>query len=488
MRITNNIMTKNTLNNINHNKLLMDSLNSQLSSQKKIQRASEDPIIAIRALRLRATYADISQYLEKNIPDAQQWLITSETALNNVDTLLTEFVEYCNQGVNDYNTVSEREVLYNQLLQYHDEIYSNGNADYAGRTVFTGYKTDRTLAFEVDENPQDYKYSIEEKFTFDDMETIHRISGSIDPDDIKEVYESDVKNNQMYRLQLAYNNIEEDGISLTGIQFPPYITVSTKSLGDMGAEVYNLNENEIVIVPETGEIIFGQNAYEFAKDAGTIQVDYVKNGFAVGDLRPEHYFNCTDISDNDPSKHIEYTIDDQYMEYQINFSQKLTVNVLGKNVFSTGMARKIDDLMESVHTAIEVQKRKEQIEKYIEDADPLDYATLDKLNSMLKAVNLELSYAEENMSDSFGHCITIYQDYQETVNLAIAEIGTKNIRLTLNEERLTAQKTSVEELKSNNEEANMTEVAVLYTAASNVYDASLAAASKVIQTTLLDFI
>ena len=65
MRITNGIMINNSLNNIRKNKTLSDKLNTQLATTKKIQRPSEDPIVAIRALRLRSTYNEIEQYLDK---------------------------------------------------------------------------------------------------------------------------------------------------------------------------------------------------------------------------------------------------------------------------------------------------------------------------------------------------------------------------------------------------------------------------------------
>ena len=45
MRITNGILINNSLNNINNNKTNMDTLNTQLASEKKIQRPSDDPII-----------------------------------------------------------------------------------------------------------------------------------------------------------------------------------------------------------------------------------------------------------------------------------------------------------------------------------------------------------------------------------------------------------------------------------------------------------
>ena len=53
MRMTNKIMQNNSLYNINNNKLLQDKMSTMMSTQKKITRPSDDPVIAIRALRLR---------------------------------------------------------------------------------------------------------------------------------------------------------------------------------------------------------------------------------------------------------------------------------------------------------------------------------------------------------------------------------------------------------------------------------------------------
>ena len=70
MRITNSMIRNNTSNNMSTNKGYVDTLNTQMSTQKKIDRPSDDPVIAIRALRLRSSLSEINQYYEKNIPDA----------------------------------------------------------------------------------------------------------------------------------------------------------------------------------------------------------------------------------------------------------------------------------------------------------------------------------------------------------------------------------------------------------------------------------
>ena len=98
MRITNNMMLKTTMSNIYGNKENVNTLNNQMSSQKKISRPSEDPVVAIRALRLRSNLSEINQYYEKNIPDAEAWLDVTETALKNMESILSDVRTQCTYG------------------------------------------------------------------------------------------------------------------------------------------------------------------------------------------------------------------------------------------------------------------------------------------------------------------------------------------------------------------------------------------------------
>ena len=206
MRITNSIMINNSLNNISKNKTLSDKLNTQLSTTKKIQRPSEDPIIAIRALRLRSTYNEIGQYLSKNIADARSWMETTQEAIESINTVLTDISGYCNQGVNGYNTVEERNTLITTLKQLRDQIYSDGNANLVDRTLFTGYKTDADLTFRDDE--PNTKYEITQEFTADDVKNTNRILG-LDISTIRgNVSGSSIYNNQHHVINLGYTEID----------------------------------------------------------------------------------------------------------------------------------------------------------------------------------------------------------------------------------------------------------------------------------------
>ena len=53
MRVTNQMITNNSLRNMQTSTRKLDDLTLQLTSGQKIQRASEDPVVAVRALKLR---------------------------------------------------------------------------------------------------------------------------------------------------------------------------------------------------------------------------------------------------------------------------------------------------------------------------------------------------------------------------------------------------------------------------------------------------
>ena len=138
MRITSKVIQNNALSNINTNKILQDKLNNQMSTEKKINRPSDDPVIAIRALRLRTNVSQITQYYEKNAPDAESWMKVTEDALSTVSSVITDMIEQCGKGANEKLTSEDRQTILDALNQLRDEVYATGNADYAGRSVFTG--------------------------------------------------------------------------------------------------------------------------------------------------------------------------------------------------------------------------------------------------------------------------------------------------------------------------------------------------------------
>ena len=478
MRITSGMMINNALFNLSNNKKLVDTLNTQLATTKKIQRPSEDPIVAIRALRLRSTYNEVCQYLEKNIPDARAWMETTQEAIDSVNDVLEEISYYCNQGVNDYNTVAERETLVASLKELRNQIYADGDADYAGRTIFTGYKTDSTLTFQEDE--PNTSYTITETLDFDDVYNDKKIVG-LDISTTQYVAGSAITNEELHVVNLAYTGL--DTAAPTVMVNGTAVQVQVKSTENLGDMVYNtVPVDGVVYIPETGELLVGNNIYEeMAANGAEIEITYNKEGFEKGELRPEHYFDCTNLT-----KGVSYTVKNAEINYTINFNQTIQINSQGKDILTHDIGRDLDVIINAVSKAVEVQNKISEIEGL--KTLTTDATELAKLESMLDVAKLELTYAEENMGEAFSEGITHFANHQNTLNVELSDLGARLQRLSLNEERLNDQKLNVEDQKSENEEIDTEMVTVEFIAAQNVYDASLAASAKVVQQSLLDFL
>ena len=49
MRVTNSMISRNSMKNMNNNKVNVDTLNTPMTTQKKIIRRTDEPIITVRA-------------------------------------------------------------------------------------------------------------------------------------------------------------------------------------------------------------------------------------------------------------------------------------------------------------------------------------------------------------------------------------------------------------------------------------------------------
>ena len=217
MRITNNMIVANTKNNVNANKINVDKYNTQMTTQKKISRASEDPVVAMRALRLATNLTHVDQYVDNNIPDALSWLDVTETALTNTKSILTDIRTQCVKGSSDTLTADDRKTILNALTQLSDQIYTEGNADYAGRTVFTGYRTNCKLTFGTDETTTEY--DIKQQFSYKDIEEKRYYSGSVDVPAKIDATVGDCTtkiSEQAYdRLRLGYDQVSKDNLKVS---------------------------------------------------------------------------------------------------------------------------------------------------------------------------------------------------------------------------------------------------------------------------------
>jgi len=144
MRITNNMLINNMINYIGNNLTRLSKYQSQIATGKKIQVPSDDPVVAARALKLRTDVAEIKQY-QKNVKDAMSWMDMTEDALAKIGDVLERARELVVQAANGTNSADDTQKINSEMKQLREQLIQIGNSTYAGRYIFSGFKTDKPL-------------------------------------------------------------------------------------------------------------------------------------------------------------------------------------------------------------------------------------------------------------------------------------------------------------------------------------------------------
>ena len=514
MRITNKIMQRNNLSNINTNKVYQDKLSTQMSTQKKVSRPSDDPVVSIRALRLRSNVTEVTQYYSKNIPDAESWLDVTEDALKNLTEIITNMIGQCTKASNGDLKSADRQIILEQLKALGDEVYSTGDADYAGRYVFTGYRTDTSLSFDKEYNT---KYEITEQLDNSSITQLTKVNtGKLlditannyndQNQDYKDITENSVSSIDVYRIRLAYDDCKEGGnvkikFGTTELSTADTIRATTSTANPDPYTDIKKYPNGAIYVADTGELLIGKDLYNQMmackddpatsdKNEGEIQITYEKDHWVKGDLRPEHYFACTStdadgkVTDYNKS-YLDGKSEKQVIEYDVGFNQTIQVNSTADECFQHGIGRTVDDLVQAMQDVVDLENVKTKIEGLQETATGTDAETLTK---QMEAVEKALTLAKDKCQKMFESGITTFQGYLDDANLCVTNCGTRSSKLELIDNRMKSQKTTFETLKSENEDIDVTETAIDLKSAEMTYEAALMATGKVMQTTLLNFI
>ena len=259
-----------------------------------------------------------------------------------------------------------------------------------------------------------------------------------------------------------------------------------------------------MFIPETGEVLFSDKAYEQLENeiraaGGTdteIKFTYTKNQWKDGDLRPEHYFACTSTTLNDDNTEKKINYNQEYLlnqgkrqtiEYDVGYNQKIQVNTTADEVFSHNMDRDIDDLklaLADLKAMDATVKDMDAVLDNLEEGTP-EYKDVKK---KYDAANKAYSYLREKVHKLFEGTITKVQGYLDDTNVAITDNGTRSQRLSLISNRLMDQRTTFRTLQSENEDADIAEVAVQLTSTELTYNAALMATGKIMQTSLMNYI
>ncbi|WP_315070739.1 flagellar hook-associated protein FlgL [uncultured Clostridium sp.] len=140
-RVTDSMLTNNYLVNSRRNLNNMKTLQDQLASYKKIQRASDNPYIASRSMQLNMEISYNKQYNE-NIKDVTNWLDTTDTSLAQIGNVFGRIETLLVNAGNGTFSDLERGSIQDEIKEKVNSLSQLLNTNFDGSYIFGGTKTD----------------------------------------------------------------------------------------------------------------------------------------------------------------------------------------------------------------------------------------------------------------------------------------------------------------------------------------------------------
>lgn len=463
MRITNQMMSNQMMLNINKNANKVNNLYVQLSTGKKIQMPSEDPITAGRALKFRNSVNEIEQY-KKNADQANSWMDITNKAIEEVNSITTRIRELL-VSYSDTKEPLDKKKIAEEIGTLSEELNLTMNQTYGGRYVFSGLRTDEQCIFTKDKPNLSYKNIIQNLKTSNIESTKTYYKPSKDSEPI--VSEVDI-------LKLPYANAKNITINNK--------TVTTRSIknpnpNDDTYNPYDVGEGEIVYIEETGELIFGKGVKDSISEDGNIKITYDKDGFSKGEINPKTYFTCTDENGT------VFNMENQDMYYELGVGNPMNINVLGKNIVTDSMYA---DLKNFVKAIGDIQFSSEQDLRIKFTNEGLEGEELE--NAIQEQMLKEQQIAQEVMSNKFENMIGIMDEHLKNISTENTDLGVRMNRVDLIQTRLEDNYISFSELMSKNEDVDVMKVIMELNSSEVIYQAAMQAGANIIQMSLINFI
>jgi flagellar hook-associated protein 3 FlgL len=139
LRVTNQSLAQTVSEGLQQAFRRLAKVQEQVTTGKRINRLSDEPIDAVRVLDLRSIEQSLSQN-EKNINAGLPFLQQGDTVLGEVERILGRAQELALAMVNDTNGPTERQAAATEVRQLSQQLLSLANTRVENRYIFGGFK------------------------------------------------------------------------------------------------------------------------------------------------------------------------------------------------------------------------------------------------------------------------------------------------------------------------------------------------------------
>jgi flagellar hook-associated protein 3 FlgL len=519
MRVTQSMLSSMLLDNLNLSYSKMDRLMEMQTTGKKISKPSHDPVVASLGMLYRTNMRENEQFTY-NTERAEDWLDATESALEEARSVLSRAKDLMEQAATDTLSPGDRQKIRDEMIQLREHFGNIANTTLNGSYLFSGTATDKP-AYGSNGYPQ--------------QQDVRGVTG-IDKDKLpfapKEGYINE--NREDINLELSRGSdvpINVDGVDLfgtkKGVILPGSKPVTPQPVAEfIPADPTAKPDNKLVAGDtlrftfdkelDPGAISSIQSALENTFGSGNVEV---KPG-ADGKTFEVNVKSDIDISALSSTGLIEINKDlIKYKDGTTAGNDQLFIVTDDPDTFHKQINNYGENWEKNVFG---------MFDKIINDLDPSPYAS-DNYGRLLAAkknpdgtqtpiteiktmmVNgKEVSYVsyklyepgvdgeepllkpESEAKPKEGKELTGYldviQNQFDNFLQSQTQIGSRINRVHLIQERLTTQNFALEKMISDAEDANMARVIIDLQNNENVHRGALAAGSRIIQPSLLDFL
>lgn len=142
LRVTQGMLNTQLLRNLNGNMSRLDKLQDQLSTGRRINKPSDDPVGISFSMRYRSELGANDQY-QRNVDSTISFLDYSDTALGQMGEVMQRGRELAVTAANGTNSSESLNAIKIEIDQLYNQLTNIGNSQFNGKYVFNGQITDK---------------------------------------------------------------------------------------------------------------------------------------------------------------------------------------------------------------------------------------------------------------------------------------------------------------------------------------------------------
>lgn len=144
MRITENLLSKQTLQDINDILRRYNELNSQLTSGKKFRYPSDNAAIVSKVSNLDSRLREIERYTS-NVQTAQNYVNMYDSSIQEISSIFYRIKELSVRGADGTLSGEDRNAIAEELDKINTHLVSIANTEIGGNYIFGGAQNNKRL-------------------------------------------------------------------------------------------------------------------------------------------------------------------------------------------------------------------------------------------------------------------------------------------------------------------------------------------------------